>query len=316
MSCRPVNDIPVIEFVKLSGSGNDFICIDNRDGRFDDLLADEPAVGHFARTLCRRGLGVGADGVIFAVRPEVEGFADIGARVFEADGTEAEMCGNATGCFVHWAFVNGVTDTPEIRVLTPAGLVRGTDSDGEYVRVCIPLPEGLQTDMLLDVADSPWRCNFVITGIPHVVSYVDDLSETDVARWGPLLRHHEQFKPRGANANFVKVLGDGEIAIRTWEFGVEGETLACGTGSAASAIITAIKEDWPVEYRRGEKPIIVHATSGDLLRVYFTQDDDGTIVDVCLETLVRFTYSGQVHPDTAARALEGRRSAEAKEPGS
>ena len=95
--------IDAIEFVKLSGSGNDFICLDNRDGRFDEILEAPDRVGHLARSLCSRGMGIGADGVIFACEPEIEGVSDIAARFFEADGSEAELCGNGTGCFLHWA---------------------------------------------------------------------------------------------------------------------------------------------------------------------------------------------------------------------
>ena len=291
-----------IEFAKLSGSGNDFICIDGRDGRYTDLLSSAQRCAHFARVLCRRGLGVGADGVIFALHPEIDGAADLAARFFEADGSEAELCGNGTGCFVRWAFANRWADGQEIKILTTAGVVRGKGLEDDYVRVCIPLPENLQRDQEIRVAGAPCRYDFVVTGVPHVITYVQDVDKADVARLGPLLRHHERFKPRGANANFVQVIGEGEIAVRTWEFGVEGETLACGTGSAAAAILTAMRQGWPRQYSSGEKPIRVRARSGDVLRVYFTVRDDGAIDDVCLETLVRFVYHGRLHPEMAALA--------------
>ena len=292
-----------IEFAKLSGSGNDFLCIDNRAGDFDEILSSPERVGHFARTLCRRGLGIGADGVIFAVIPEVEGFADLGARVFEADGSEAELCGNGTACFIHWAFVNGYVVGPEIKVLTPAGVVLGQNGGADYVRVCIPLPEDMQTDLELTVGGETWRCDFVVTGVPHVVCNVDCVDAVDIAHWGPLLRNHPRFAPRGVNANFVEVLGEGELAIRTWEFGVEGETLACGTGSAAAAIVTAIKNRWPKEYTTGQRPVRLRARSGDVLVVYFTLADDGSVTDVCLETIVRFVCRGLVADQLAAQAM-------------
>jgi len=292
-----------IEFAKLSGSGNDFLCIDNRNGDFDTVLSSPERVGRFARTLCRRGLGVGADGVIFAVMPEVEGFADLGARVFEADGSEAELCGNGTACFIHWAFVNGYAPGPEIKVLTPAGVVRGQNGGADYVRVCIPLPEDMQTDLELIVDGEPWRCDFVVTGVPHVVSFVDRIDDVDITRWGPSLRQHPRFAPRGANANFVEVLGVGELAIRTWEFGVEGETLACGTGSAAAAIVAAIRNRWPKEYLTGKRPVSLRARSGDILLVYFTLTQDGSVTDVCLETIVRFVCRGVVAEQLAWQAL-------------
>jgi diaminopimelate epimerase len=293
----------VIEFAKLSGSGNDFVCIDNLDGRFDQIVGDPDRVGVFARSLCHRGTGVGADGVIFAVRPEIEGFADIGARFLEADGSEAELCGNGTACFARWAADRGFADDSEMRILTSAGVVRAKPSDGLYVLVCIPDPEELQLDVQLKVLDIDWRCDFVVVGIPHCVTYVDEVGGQDVAKWGPLLRHHERFRPRGVNANFVEIIKRGEIAMRTYEYGVEGETLACGTGAAASSILSAVHFDWGREYLTGEKPVLVRAQSGDVLRVSFKRLDDGLITDVCLETVVRSIYSGVLHPDLAAAVL-------------
>ena len=102
------------------------------------------------------------------------------------------------------------------------------------------------------------------------------------------------------------MLGEGELAIRTWEYGVEGETLACGTGSASAAIVTAIRLNWPREYRSHVKPILIHARGGDVLRVFFTQLDDGTVEQVCLESLVRFLFRGTLGKDLAEAALDGR----------
>ncbi|MFW6065484.1 MAG: diaminopimelate epimerase [Planctomycetota bacterium] len=291
-----------IEFAKLSGSGNDFICIDNRDGSFDQIISSSDVSGHFTREMCHRGTGVGADGLIFASRPELEGVAEIEARFFEADGSETDLCGNGVGCFVHWVTAANMVTPGETKILTPAGIVRGQDSDGDYVRVCIPSPTDMRWDLELSAAGAQLGCDFVITGIPHVVTYVDDIRKADVQRLGPALRHHEQFAPRGANANFVQVLEPGRLALRTFEFGVEDETLACGTGSAAAAILTALRHHWDDEYLRGEKPVLIHTRGGDTLRVYFQAHEDGSVSDVCLETVVRFVYVGRVHPDLAARA--------------
>ncbi len=290
-----------ITFSKLSGSGNDFICIDNRDGRYDAMLADTEWISHFSRTLCRRGLGVGADGIVFALACDAhtDGFADIAARFLEADGTETYLCGNGTACFVRWAVSKGIVGLGEARILTSAGVVRGRMlEEDDYVRVCIPLPEDQRTDIELDVGGRKLTCDYIVTGIEHVVTYVDDLSAVDVAHLGPLLRNHAYFpQPRGANANFVQVLDTGEIAIRTYEYGVEAETLACGTGSAAAAILSAYRFGWVDEYCTGERPIRIHAPSGDVLRVLFETDADGHINDLCLDTCVRCTYAGEVCPD-------------------
>ena len=295
-----------IDFSKLSGSGNDFICIDNRDGRYDEILVDPGRVSHFSQVLCRRGLGVGADGIVFAVMAEVDNVADVGARFLETDGTETYLCGNGTACFVRWASQKGIVPDGEAKILTSAGLVRGRMLDDGYVRVCIPLPEDRRCDLELDVGDEKLTCDYVVTGIEHLVTYVDDIAAADVARLGPLLRNHPHFpQPRGVNANFVQVLAEGEIAMRTYEYGVEGETLACGTGSAAAAILSAARFGWGEEYTTGEKPIRIHAPGGDVLRVLFETDPDGLINDLCLDSCVRCTYTGNVCPDLAREALNG-----------
>jgi len=292
-----------IQFVKLSGSGNDHICIDNRDGRFDPLLADPGRVGKFARMLCRRSLGIGGDGVIFACKPELSNVADLGARFFEADGSEAALCGNGTACFTRWAFDEAFVGDTTIHILTPAGIVRAERGKHGYVVVCIPSPQDMRQNLSLGVEGFAMSCDYVVTGVPHLVTYVEDVNDIDIARLGPAIRHHRRFEPDGVNANFVQVLDEGEIALRTWEFGVEGETLACGTGSAASAILTTLRNDWPAEYRTHTKPVTVHARSGDLLRVYFRRNEDGTVTDVCLETVVRFLFRGTIADDLAREAV-------------
>ncbi|MBS3820520.1 MAG: diaminopimelate epimerase [Planctomycetes bacterium] len=289
-----------IDFWKLSAAGNDFICIDARGGSLDTVLREPRKPPGLARKLCARGHGIGADGVFFATRPDIEGVADIAALHYEADGSECELCGNGTGCFTYWVSMTDVVPNrrfEQIRILTPAGVVLGQNLDEAYVRVCIPTPEGELTDLRLEAAGREFACDFVITGIPHVITYVEDVEQADVDRWGYALRHHEEFQPRGANANFVQVLGEGEIALRTWEFGVEGETLACGTGSAASAIMTALREGWGGDIVTGEQPVLVHTRGGYTLRMAFTLDDDGHIDDCCLDTPVRLTYTGRLHPD-------------------
>ncbi len=304
MSLNNMNSPATMEFVKLSGSGNDFICIDNRSGRYDSIMDCPGRTGHFAASLCHRGTGVGADGVIFAIAPEIEGVSDIGARFFEADGSETELCGNGTACFAHWSISAGFVPDRELRILTPAGVVLAQNIDGSYVRVCIPTPEDILTDVEVDVDGRTWTCDTVIVGIPHAVTYVDDVSALDVARWGAAIRRHELFAPKGINANFVQILGEGRIAVRTFEYGVEGETLACGTGSSASAILTAIREGWGPPYSTGEKAVLVQTQSGDVLRVCFTLEGETDVADVCLETIVRFVYTGVLHPTLAERAMD------------
>ncbi|MFP4106518.1 MAG: diaminopimelate epimerase [Phycisphaerae bacterium] len=291
-----------IALSKLSGSGNDFICIANLDGSLDALLDDPEKISRFAQTLCHRGTGVGADGVIVASQPEIPEAADISARFLEADGTEAELCGNGTACFVRWVCENEWVKTSEVRILTPAGVVLGKTKEDKYIQVCIPLPEDIRRGESVNVEGKNWTYDFAVTGVPHLVTYVKDLENLDMERWGPALRHHPKFQPRGVNANFVEPLDEGELMIRTFEFGVEGETLACGTGSATAAFMAAQRFGWSEEYTKGEKPVLMHARSGDVLKVIFTMEE-GALVNFCLETRVRFAYVGSLHPDLAERAL-------------
>lgn len=290
-----------ISFAKLSGSGNDFICIDNRDGGYDKYIANG-AAARLARTLCQRGLSVGADGVIFAEKSDLPPEVGLLARFFEPDGSQVELCGNGVACFTHWVLAKGWLAGPEVKAVTTAGVVRGKNVGGGYTRVCIPTPEDLRQDVELSAGGRTWRLDCLTVGVPHAVVYVEHVDELDVRYWGKLIRRHPEFGPRGVNANFVQVLGEGSIAMRTFEFGVEGETLACGTGSSAAAILAALRYHWSAAYLTNEKPVEVKAHSGRTLRVWFTLLEDRTISDVCLETQVWGVCEGIICPDLLAEA--------------
>lgn len=287
-----------LRFTKQTAAGNDFLCLNNLDGQLDALLAaGEPAT--WAARLCRRGLGVGADGVIVACPLPLHPLADIRARFFEPDGSEVELCGNGTACFVQWALDEGLVAGPDVRVLTPAGIASGRRSDDAgpgRVRVCIPQPHDLQFDRAVKALRRSWTVHTLITGVPHAVVYVEDLAKTDVVRWGRALRWHRLFQPRGINVNFCHVLEPGHLAVRTFEFGVEDETLACGTGSASAAIVSALRLQWPAPYRCGEEPVRVDVRGGETLRVWFcagAQAGDA-VANVCLEARVRTVYRGEL----------------------
>jgi len=292
-----------IEFAKLSGSGNDFVCIDNRDGRFGGLLAAPERIGLFARTVLRRRLGVGADGLLFAETCEPGVEADICVRFFEPDGTEAELCGNGTACFAAWAIANGWVANSEVAIYTPSGVVWGKEIGGGYVRACIPLPQDIQPGVAFDLDGRTWSGDFAVTGVPHLVVYVDDIEAIDMGRLGPAIRSHPRFGERGVNVNFTQVLGEGRLAVRTFEFGVEDETLACGTGSSTAAVMAALRFDWPVAYLSDTEPVRVRVRSGDELRVWLFREPDGAFSKMCLETVVRFMYRGTLSACLAAQAL-------------
>lgn len=294
--------LDAMEFLKLSGSGNDFVCIDNRDGRYDRILEDGDRAARFAREICHRGTGIGADGLVFAVEPEVS-VADVAAVFFEPDGSRAELCGNGTGCFVRWVLDHRWAPGPEIKVLTDAGVVIGKAMDGRYIRVCIPLPEHIERNVTVDLDGSPVLCDVAVTGVPHAVVYVEDIDRVDVAHLGPLLRHHPRFAPRGINANFVQVLDTGRLALRTYEFGVEGETLACGTGAAAAAVLAILRFGWGGDLRRAGQAVSVHTRGGDVLRVFCEFQEDDAVSDLCVDTIVRPVFHGTADPALIQRAL-------------
>ncbi len=282
----------IVKFSKLSSAGNDFICLDNTDHSFTPLLDDQHSLAQFAAFLCRRGIAVGADGVILACSVEKGNDDTVVARFIEPDGSEAKLCGNGTACFTYWTISEKMVTGPDVQIITRAGVAYGRVEDDNHcnVRVCVPNPKNLQYDVIIDVNGQSLRLDTVDTGVPHAVVQVENVDEVDVARLGPMIRYHEQFKPKGMNVNFVQVLEPGRIAVRTYEFGVEAETLACGTGSAAAAIITCRREGWNQGVCTVDKPVNVLTRSGETLKIYFNHCDGGPITDVCLETRVRPVY--------------------------
>jgi len=265
-----------IPFWKMNGAGNDFVVVDNRDGRHALSQAQ------IAR-LCDRHRGVGADGLL-AVEP-AENDADYRMRYYNADGGEAEMCGNGARCFGRFAnFLNGFT-LDKVNFETPAGTI-GATFHGENVQIKMSEPHGLQQDLTLDAAGTELTVHFLNTGVPHAVVFVGDIAEVPVREWGAALRYHEAFAPKGTNANFVHRIGTSHIAIRTYERGVEDETLACGTGTVACAILHHLRTGHPA-------PISVDVKSGDTLEINFTPDGD-TFKDVTLTGPAEIVFSGTV----------------------
>jgi diaminopimelate epimerase len=289
------NSIPdYIEFTKMTAGGNDFVCINNTTGIYNELM-NSCRLSDFIRSICRRGLSVGADGVIFACQQGGENGIDIVARFMEPDGSEARLCGNGTACFTYWALSKKLVRGPKVTILTAAGTAQAQPdaANPRRIRVCVPDPRDLELGIDITAAGRDWTVDVIDTGVPHAVVFVDDLEAVDVDHVGAAIRNHQRFKPLGGvNANFTAVLREGEIAVRTFEFGVEAETLACGTGCTAAAIISCVREGWSDAIRRGEEPVAVRVRGGELLRIWFSIQEDGTAVDVCLETGARPIYDG------------------------
>lgn len=241
----------------MNGAGNDFVVIDNRDG----TVSLSPAqIAH----LCDRHRGIGADGLLLAETDPAT--AALRMRYFNADGGEAEMCGNAARCFARFALALGAT-TAESRFLTMAGEISAR-CDGRRVTVGLTDPTAFAPPRELLVGGRPLRVSAINTGVPHAVVETGDLEATDVAGLGRQLRFHAAFAPRGTNANFIRVEAPGRIAIRTYERGVEAETLACGTGVTAAALVHH-------ELSGAPPPIHVRVRGGETLEVSFRRTAAG-----------------------------------------
>ena len=205
-----------IRFSKWQGTGNDFIIMDNRDGAFNDLGQSN------IEQLCDRRFGIGADGLMFLNNNDIYDFS---MQYFNSDGLEAEMCGNGGRCMVGFAWHLGII-RKETRFLAKDGVHKGRVlGENNYMIQMIDLIE------FKKLTDS----YFLNTGVPHVVKFVDDLNNLNVVEEGSAIRYSEQFRPEGTNVNFVS-FADGIVKMRTYERGVENETLSCGTGAVASAI--------------------------------------------------------------------------------
>jgi diaminopimelate epimerase len=216
-----------VPFTKMAGAGNDFIMVNNVKG---PVHTDWRS---FATRFCSRKTGIGADGVI--ILGEDKG-TDFTFRIFNADGSEAEMCGNGARCAALFALQQGIAETP-MRFNTLAGTI-GARIDGEDVAVEMTDPFGLETDIAIDALGKHLTVHFINTGVPHAVLFSDAVDTESVSDLGRAIRFHSRFSPAGTNADFVQVLTGNRIRVRTYERGVEDETLACGTGAVASAIIS------------------------------------------------------------------------------
>jgi diaminopimelate epimerase len=246
-----------IHFWKMNGSGNDFVLVDNRDGRIR-----EAEMRTLVTRVCRRRESVGADGMIFVIPSELH---DFGWRFFNADGSEAEMCGNGGRCVARFAHLNGIAG-PKMTFDTLAGPI-SAEVNGRIVKVLMPKPHGLRKDVELPLQQGWIHADFVNTGVPHAVIQVKELSTHPVFEQGRFIRTHPIFAPAGTNADFMCVKGRDAIEVRTYERGVEDETLACGTGAIASALVAAA---------RGmvESPVQVKTKGGDALTIHFRGEGD------------------------------------------
>lgn len=230
-----------MDFVKMHGLGNDFVFIEDKTGQDKDYTA-------LARAMCNRHTGIGADGLIVIVDSRV---ADVRMRIINSDGSEAEMCGNGIRCFAKYVYDSGIIEKKQFTVETPAGIMEpeitvGADNKAELITINMGRPsfnrseipmEGAEGRVLnedLCVDGENWKITSLLMGVPHTVTYVDDVDTVDIEKIGPLFEKHEAF-PKHTNINFAQQMDDRTVKVRTWERGA-GATLACGTGSCSVAV--------------------------------------------------------------------------------
>lgn len=265
-----------IEFTKMNGAGNDFILIDNRDGRVQ-LTPQQVA------RLCHRQAGIGADGLMLLI-PNKSGKADWSWDFYNNDGSTAEMCGNGARCFAR--FIQKAAGAGEkVTFETAAGIITGR-FEGDRVTVNLTAPKDYRPHQKVAMKSGETEIHSLNTGVPHAVIYVADADKAMVTEAGPEVRFHQHFAPRGTNVNFVQVLAPNHIRVRTYERGVEGETLACGTGVTACALVSS-------RLRGFTSPVKVQVQGGDTLEVRFAQQN-GEFTEVALNGPADFSFTGVV----------------------
>lgn len=230
-----------MDFVKMHGLGNDFVFIEDKTGQDKDYTA-------LARAMCNRHTGIGADGLIVIVDSRV---ADVRMRIINSDGSEAEMCGNGIRCFAKYVYDSGIIEKKRFTVETPAGIMEpeitvGADNKAELITINMGRPSFNRSEIPMEGADGRvlnedlcvdgenWKITSLLMGVPHTVTYVDDVDTVDIEKIGPLFEKHETF-PKHTNINFAQQMDDRTVKVRTWERGA-GATLACGTGSCSVAV--------------------------------------------------------------------------------
>ena len=260
----------------MNGAGNDFVLGDNRLQKI--RLTPEQAA-----RICDRHRGVGADGVMLLI-PCASGKADWSWDFFNSDGSRAEMCGNGARCFAR--YIQKLTGAEnKITFETTAGIITAV-FQGEIVTINLTTPKELHLNETVSLKNGATTIHSLNTGVPHAVVFVEEADKAMVQPTGAEVRHHPHFAPKGTNVNFVQLLGTNSIRVRTYERGVENETLACGTGVTASALIAS-------RTHQLESPIKVQVQGGDVLEVSF-EEKNGTFGNVRLTGPADFVFEGRI----------------------
>jgi diaminopimelate epimerase len=271
-----------VPFTKMSGVGNDFIVVDNRSGVLDDFDILE-----FGRRVCTRRVSLGGD-ELMVIGPPLAG-GDFSMRTINPDGTEVKMCGNASRCVARYAYTRGIAG-PDMTIDTLGGPVIA-NIDGEEVRVLLQITRPPELNHTLRIDGESYMVHSTeISGAPHAVVFMDNVADAPgelIHRLGAAVRYHPDF-PEGINVNFISVLDSHTLWQRTYERGVEGETLACGTGAVASSVIGTL-------LNRVSPPVRLYVLGGEL-SVSFKRQGEG-FSDLFLGGGVRFVAEGVLHPE-------------------
>lgn len=268
----------LLEFTKMNGAGNDFVMLDNRMGNLQ-LSAKQISL------LCNRHRGVGADGLIML--EYLDHKIPYRMRYYNADGQEADMCGNGARCFTRFlASLESLSGA--LTFHTHAGMISGTVQDNHHVQILMSPPFDLQLDQVLTLSSGEkLKVHSLNTGVPHAVIITDNISTIPVSSLGRQIRHHTTF-PAGTNVNFIQVNTPNTLSIRTYERGVEDETLACGTGIVAASLIYHFLSKLP-------SPIFVTTRGHDVLRVDFELAENPLSIDkVSLTGPADFVFKGTI----------------------
>ncbi|QSR87396.1 diaminopimelate epimerase [Candidatus Methylacidiphilum infernorum] len=266
-------------FTKMHGAGNDFILLDNRQKL---IQLDSSRIS----TLCDRHKGIGADGLLVVESDEGK---EPRMVYFNADGSRASFCGNGARCFARFLFEmeNKDGEEGEVCFMTEAGKITGWIS-GDAVKITLPTPKNLTLHIPLEIEGKSYELHKIDTGVPHVVLFEDceSLPRSMLEEIGSRIRWHKAFQPEGTNVNFAWRVGERKIKVRTYERGVEGETLACGSGVTASALISHLVLDM-------DCPIEVSVRSGETLKVYFVKSGP-TFREAFLEGPAKKVFVGTI----------------------
>ena len=268
----------------MAGAGNDFIIIEARQPDLD--------YAKFAQAVCARQSGIGADGVLVLDKSMV---SDYRMRVINADGSEAEMCGNGARCMAAYIAARDQPVKPLFSMETLAGEILA-QVQGDAVRVHLSDPKDYMTGLNITVAGNKMTVHYIDTGVPHVIVFVDGLQGVDVNSLGVLIRNHPRFAPRGVNVNFVERAREGMVAVRTYERGVEAETLACGTGAVASALVAYMHLYPNIKEQQGASMRVL-TTGKEILEITFDLQKGGFISNVWLKGTAQLIAKGEYYLD-------------------